>query len=509
MTEAAPSRQWLAIALGVVFAFGLTRLWVLEGRWFVIAILAIALISVSMMFAGRLSETLLIVLLFAIPLAGFTKWLIPDSYPEFIKNAAPTGGALSIGLIDFIVAGLYITWAFRVFVLREGLREGLRKDLRQARPVGWEAADGWVALLVAATFFSLWGAEDLALGIGALEHVVKHALIYVYVSRHFKREHLPWFLAAIALAILMQASVGIIQNRFGLLRGLIFDKGAGGELLNYQYTVPGIEDLDRATGTTYDSHAFGLYVAMLVPYAFVFLYMRKLAWPLRLSCLLLLAFGLVTVVLSYSRSAWLACPIALAVCAAGLLAWRDKYVRPSLLAAVAASVLAMPWLLGRVFERFQTAPKDLLSARFEQYPVAWSIWQESFLFGNGAGNYMRGMYSHNMDWAYDYPVHNVLLYIAADTGLVGLVAYIGLAVVVIRSFWRLLRGQQHELARRVALASLAAFVAYLFDGISDPLFREPVVYMMFWVLVAIAVASKREQARDSTPQAIGTAVAAT
>ncbi len=468
----------LAAAFGAVFAAALYPVWGLEGRWFVIVLVAIGLVSVSMMFAGRFSDFLLVVLLFCVPLAGFTKWLGLEAYPEDVRLAMPISGTLGLGITDFLVAGMYLAWGWRIFVMREERLPRL------------ERLDGWVGLLLLASALSLWGSQDLRLGVFAFEHLVKHALVYFYVSRHLRRDHLPWLAAAIAAAILLEGVLGVLQYREILPPGLILDKGAGSERLEYQYLVPGIEDVNRATGTTYDSHSLGIYLAMLLPYAVAFLYRQALPARVRLGWGALLVLGTAALVFSYSRSAWLSFGIAALITVAVLVAWRDRHVAVSAAGMAFVAILSAPWVFARVFERFFTAPKGTLTVRFDQFPIAWDMWRDNFLFGSGAGNYMLELNQHNMNWAFDVPVHNVPLFIGAELGLFGVVVYYGLILAAMRRLWGAVR-ERDEPVSRFALAAFAGLPAYVFDGMSDPLFRESVVYMMFWITVALGVALPR------------------
>jgi O-antigen ligase len=294
-------------------------------------------------------------------------------------------------------------------------------------------------------------------------------------------------MAAIFCAIVLQTSLGIIQNRTGKLAGLMLDKGSG-QLLDYQYTVPGIEHYTRATGTTYDSHSLGLYLAMLAPYAFVFsIYTPSIKWRHRLLSGLFFLLAMAVLVLTFSRSAWLACGISLCVTIAVFFKWKDKYIIPTLIIAFIMAFFLAPWAVGYIYERFASAPENLMTARYDQYGVALRIWRDHFLFGIGAGNYMEALKTYRTSSNMLLPVHNVFLWVAADTGLFGVVVFLGVILSALRRLWKLVK-VKHTLFSRVALAALTGLVAYLLDGLTNPLFRESVVYMMFWFTIALSVA---------------------
>ena len=52
--------------------------------------------------------------------------------------------------------------------------------------------------------------------------------------------------------------------------------------------------------------------------------------------------------------------------------------------------------------------------------------------------------------------------------------------------WRVVRTRE-EPNGRIALAGLLALLAYVLDGMTDPLFREPVPYLFFWIVVGMSV----------------------
>jgi O-antigen ligase len=476
----------LAALLGMLFAAALYPLWELQLRWFVVAVLGIALTGLAMMLAGRFSHFTFIALLFSVPLAGLSKYtfIAEDAFSETVRDASLYSGTLGLGFVDMLLLGLYGAWAFRVFMLRSEPLPRLH------------GLDVWVGLILLANLLSQWGAAQ-PLAIFAFEHLLKHALVYFYVARHFRREHLPWLMAAIGFTVLTQSVVGVLQYRGVLPPGLILDKGSG-ERLDQQYLVPGIEDVIRATGTLYDSHALGTYLSMLSPFLLMFVFKSDLPVRLRLAAAAALGLAFTGLVFTFSRSAWLATVISGAITLGALLVWRERHVGKALFVAAILAVMAGPFVLPKLFARLFDAPIDLLLVRFEQFPVAWSIWRENFLFGAGAGNYMVKVYEHNTDHRLFEPVHNVALFVAAEMGLFGVVAFYGL---VLATLWRLLRlaRLRQEPWQRLQVAAAAGIVSYVFDGMSNPIFREPTIYLWFWVLTGLAMAFSRI-ARQAAPQ---------
>jgi len=473
------SKYGLVVLFGVMFALCLYPILLMNGRWFYVIIAALLMLSISMLFISRFSEFIFIVFMFALPLAGFNKWLFIKHYSKVIFQAAPLSGAIGIGLIDFLIIGLYLTWFSRIFITRE-------KVLPRFQKIDW-----LIVSFIGANLISLWGTPDVKLGLYAVVHLIKHVMIYFYVSRHFKLFHVPWFFAAVFFAIFFESVIGIMQSLTGMFRGLILDKGAGSDQLNYQYAVPGIEGLSRSTGTSYDSHSLALYLCMLLPYPFVFsFYSQYVRWPKRIVSGLFFIIGMLALITTYSRSGWLSAAISLSLAVIVFLKWREKYIVLSIVLMFLVLMIPAPWAIDRIYERFVSAPPEIMTARYDQFTVALNIWMDNPFFGFGIGNYLKALEIYNTNWSLNLPVHNVFLWVAADTGLLGVVTYYGIIIAALRRLWILIRKHRHP-GCRIALAVFTGLIAYMLDGLTNPLFRESVVYMMFWFSVALSVAMTR------------------
>jgi O-antigen ligase len=119
--------------------------------------------------------------------------------------------------------------------------------------------------------------------------------------------------------------------------------------------------------------------------------------------------------------------------------------------------------------------------------VALTILRDHPIFGVGPGNYMEAMKRYDTLWLDELPVHNVMLWIANETGLLGLGCYLMIVISGLKRLWRSF-SERRDLAGRIAMACFIALIAHLLDGMTDPLFREPSVFAMFWIIMSLAVA---------------------
>lgn len=470
-----------AILAGAVFSVALIPVWNLPTRWFVVVIAAVALVSITLVFVRWLDDFLLISHLFLLPLATFQKWMFLDGYSEDVQNAAPISGAFSVGITEVLLVGMYVSWLAQIFITRSERLPRLG------------TLDLLILIFVFANVLSVPNAADPMLSVFAVIHLLRHFFVYFYFSRRLQARHLPWLMAAIVFAIAIESSLGVFQYKTGMLKGLILDKGQGGDQLNYQYEVPGIENLTRATGTSYDSHTFGLFLSMLLPFPLAFLLSnRPIGWSARLGYLGLLAAGGVAVFVSFSRSAWLTCAATCALVWLAFVVWREKRIVLKTCVLGVLALIPAPKAIQFIANRFNHEGHQNLTARFDQYPIAWEMWREHFFTGQGIGNYMYKLPQYLVPGTLDEPVHNVFLWLAADTGLFGAVMFF---VIIFTAMWRLggVAWARRDPLDLMALGAFAALTAYVVDGLSNPLFRESLVYMLFWVMLALSVALPRIQ----------------
>lgn len=467
--------------LGAAFAVALSRLWSLETRWFVVGCAVVVLASGAMLFVRRLADYVLVLLLASFPLAGLSKWLFVDWLGDDQKGNILYGGAIGIGPLDLGLIAIAVIWFWELVVQRRP---------RPALP--WLPL-GSLALLIVSYLASVPGSPEPALGVFALAYLLKHLFLFLYLATHVDRRRLYWVLAALVLAIAAESAIGLLQSQMGVLEGLARDKGAGESERQVQYEVPGIESHVRAEGTAYDSHALALFFSMAMPVVGMMVFNRQFSRSRRVACAAGYLAGIVGLITTFSRSGWLSFAISnvLMLLFVGVARWHlGRRLVPWLLLGLVLVAPLLPWAYDYVYERFSSAPEEIMTARFEQWSVAFEIWRNHPWFGFGVGNYMEAVRMYNFNGALELPVHNVLLWVAAETGIFGVVAFFGLLFQLLHHCWRMADDPSDPTAL-IAAGLFAAICAYVLDGLTDPLFREPLVYATFWVLAGLVAAVAR------------------
>jgi hypothetical protein len=179
-------------------------------------------------------------------------------------------------------------------------------------------------------------------------------------------------------------------------------------------------------------------------------YLTRAGWR-RLVLLLALAAGLVTLLFTFSRSAWLGAAVG-GVIMLGLLLWSRRqgrwspqYSSLALLAALFLSTglffSAANWRLlqPRLGLTSQGVEIRSVEARAMQIEAAWTLIQMRPALGVGIGNYPTALYHLAREAVAAYPVyqpvHNVFLLSAAELGLAGGALWLALIVTPWAALW--------------------------------------------------------------------------
>jgi O-antigen polymerase len=195
-----------------------------------------------------------------------------------------------------------------------------------------------------------------------------------------------------------------------------------------------------------------------------------------------LVFGLA---LTFSRSGWLAASLGiciLAACSAG------RGARPALrlgvalvCMVVAVSIVLQPFLINRISSQNYGAS---LSERVVYNGIGLAVAMSNPLTGVGIGSYVLSQSTRAFEflgltqpWQWQ-PAHNLVIAIAAETGVVGLLSFISLLVIVVI---RLLRQQTEKSA--LALSLLAVLLtSAMFDHFFLTLEQGRLIFSLVLIL---------------------------
>jgi O-antigen ligase len=324
---------------------------------------------------------------------------------------------------------------------------------------------------------------------------------------------------ALALLVIASSAIKTVRHAWFVLIGVM--AGVVGSTLFAAIQVatndgpPSFQTgtLMRAYGAFGEPNPFAAYLEMsvllLIPIALVTF--RSRAGLAHFVPLIVVAMGVGALALTQSRGGMLGFAAGCAVIAW----WYARWSRTLLLVAILFMVPMMLFTApGRsVTERFTTS---MATFRINEQttPANWSVhervahWRAGLnmleaepVTGIGAGNFDARYREHTSVWRFRIPrghAHNGFIQMGAQSGLIGLVAYLALFFVVgARAVRGIHRAQDHS-ARALALGSLGVLVAVTVHGQFDYLHGLS-LNLAFVIALAMTNLSLRDECNALPP----------
>ena len=418
--------------------------------------------------------------------------------------AIPWSGAVplpipTIGAADLLVGLVVVLWLARG-VVRRGI-------ILRLPPLFWPLiVFVWVAAL------SLTQAFSWSDGLPEWLKWAEFALLYVVASQMLGLRLVKWLLAGLFLGGMSQAALGAYQ----------FLRQVGPEAFN----LPG--GFLRAYGSFGQPNPYSGYLGYLAPVAAsLALWSTMRLWQERTARRLVITVALVAVtgalaggiVMSWSRGGWLGLLAALAV-VAGLRNWRTAVITAAIIVALAVSVgvLGTSWLPSSIAGRLQdlgsyvggpdparteiTDENFSVLERLAHWQAGLRMFEDKPWLGVGIGNYGVNYARYPQPHWYE-PLghaHNVFINFAAETGILGLSAFlffwVGVAVYAARLGWARL-----EWISALAIGVLGTWTYLTVHSLFDNLFVQHVQLQLALLLAALAALSQASQRPGRLPAA--------
>ena len=418
-------------------------------------------IAPSWLSAAAFAGVLVLVLLLVQPLVGvfLLAWSVP-----FQSLVATTLGEFRVSITEVLVL-LYVAAALLA----------LRRTRGLPRPLLLLPGLALIAVLMV----SMLRAQDIE---SSLEEVIKWAellAVYVVTVGLLRATRWRWWVVGgLLVAAMAEAGVGLVQTV--------------AQIGPPHFLFAGL--LMRAHGTFGQPNPFAGYLVLFFPIAFALWAFgdleARLPWIRSFVALVVIVLGS-ALLASLSRGGLLG--MAGAVLLVLLLGSR---VTRRLTLAGGAAVLALAIVAGLALPGQVTEPAlDAALAAVNVRTVAstpatpenWSVlerlsqwhaglrmFQDNYLTGIGVGNY-DAYYPEVALPFWQQPLghaHNLYLNIAAETGLLGLGAYLVLALATVYVGRRALRNRHDRAVRALAVGILGSLTAYSIHNLFDMLFVQ-------------------------------------
>jgi O-antigen ligase len=495
-----PSRHavgaWLRlIALGVVAGIAVSILTPvvseLGRRTLALGVLGIGLLIVALA-SGRARE----IVLFA--------WVVSLTYNRQFWSFAPLVGDYgAFGpywmISDLLLSILLLQWAYDAIVLK-------RPGIAQGAPVMlWYVPFAIVAAL------SVVGAREPGWALGDLARIAKLGLVVMYFRYNVGIRQWWVVVAGLGAAVSIQSVFGMLEVATGRT-GVLGILGLGGPEAS---EVLGITELfggwTRATGTVAHPPYLAAFLVLTVP---VFMSLA-FTGDKRLSrlCAGVALLGLVGLACTLGRSAiaiMMGQTLLLFVALIGLR--MVPVTRMIALAAFAGLLISVAGLFTAdlVYDRLTRDLTASVDQRFAEYVVAANMVRDHPLLGVGLNNYAAYMheYGSSAAWGIERRWHeasmvthmrllagplNGFLYVATVTGLLGLAAFLWLAIGGMFLAWRGI-GTTTGPMRAVCLGLVVGMVGvFLEQSLSYSIWIDTVLAVWIVSIALAGYAARRPQ----------------
>jgi hypothetical protein len=482
----------LAMALGLIVAAGVVLVMTLARPIFsalALAGLIIFLPTLILKDVKRYWFTLFIVsFLFDNVSKRTTSWLV-DPIELGAKFGIPPNGNLSIHLhlSDLILIAMMIPWLLRVLTHRQRL---------------YFPAIGYLAMgyLLWALFASLTRSVSLTLTMFELFHQTVYFVMYLFVVNNIDRRGMVKAVIQGCLAALVLESIVIIvtfsSQSFAFFGGGVYDIDASQQTSEEYRTETKAGDtlIVRSRGTFNHPAAAAAFLHFLLPLSL----MLAIARPRPTQKLLygsLFALGVVALILTFSRSAFLGALFSIAICF-WMARRTNLFGRRKFHALVTLTLIALLAASPLIWDFLERRP-EAFKYRFILLAGGVELVLQRPVLGVGLANSnhaTREFWERRGEAAErgGIVIHNAYLLLAVEIGLLGAALYLAFFVLAGRNAFRASRSTDPD-EQVLAIAILASILGLALHMAADP-FGGNVLHSMLWIFAGVATALARREA---------------
>lgn len=356
---------------------------------------------------------------------------------------------------------------------------GILESWRNRRiAIQWPPFFWAIQLFVASTVLSVLLSSDPHLGFRALRKIPLFLLCFLVV-RFFD---FSWVKRTFLTLFALGSLAGVVASV------QFFVKWA-----RFQQTMNPADDptlIFRVTGfmghwMTFSGEQLLVFSALL---AFLVLYPIRRMWLWGLATIILT----ISIILSFTRSVWLATAIVMGVV---LCRYRRKILLMVPVVAILL-VLVFPSAIGHRLRSFLDTQFASNQGRIEMARAGWQMFRSHPWFGVGASRirpefdaYLKEKGQGDVGY-YRGHLHNNFIQLAAERGIFALIAFTWLIMELILRFWR----GSHRISesiewRTVYLAGLLSTIGLLFAGLFEFNFGDSEILILFLFLISAPYAS--------------------
>ncbi|MGD8624767.1 MAG: O-antigen ligase family protein, partial [Anaerolineae bacterium] len=251
--------------------------------------------------------------------------------------------------------------------------------------------------------------------------------------------------------------------------------------------------VSRVGGTLGHANALAMFLEMLLPLFFSLAVARDtgLSTRQRLLAVSVFVLGLATLLMTFSRSGWISLFVALVL----VLIYHFRHLRFSrrqlgvLIAGGLAALAALIVFWEPIYRRLTASSALSFTFRANLNAIATNMVEAHPWLGVGLNNFIFVIADYDdigITPRHVTPAHNVYFLTVAETGILGLLAFLGLITAIFAAGWQGLKSKDRFLAA-CAAGLLAGQAAAMVHNNLGWLWRYDVVHVTFWFLAGYAL----------------------
>lgn len=332
----------------------------------------------------------------------------------------------------------------------------------------------WPALFAVVCFLSCLWSQEMSFSLKfVFFHLTCVLVVVVMVSAVRGEEQLLRLLELAAVGLLAAGLYALYQRASGISANASFTD------LDANADMPG-----RVYSFFQNPNVYAYILVLFTPVMLTMAVTVK-SWRRRALFAVTAAVSAAALIMTYSRGGWLAFAFGIFVL---MLLLCPKWVPPLII----VGVLALPFLPSNITNRLLTiftGSDSSISSRNYIYSAAVRLIQRNWLLGVGLGtNALKrgvvyyGVYQGSFPFVH---CHNIFLEIWGESGIFGLLAFVGAVFTALRDGVRAKRRASTPLLRGIAAGSVAGVAGSMVFGLTDYAWVYPRVMVLFWLLMGV------------------------
>ncbi len=428
----------IGVALGVILLATLSH--PSRWTWFVIAGMSIPWLII-------LTPNPKLTLLFLLVLS------IPINTDLILNYRLHPGGAKgwTFSLIDVPLFILYAIWLIEILFNK-------KKSVQW-----WPKVTMPLAGFILLGIFSLVKATHHDLVYYQLFVLIKKILLILYIGNHVNDERaLKYVILALLIGFLFECSIGLLQyqkqGKLGLY--LLGEREADID----KFYLSNYEEVSRVSGTFWHGNGFAFYLQMVIPVAIgILLFGNKALF--RILSALSMVLGLLVLILTLSRGAWLSFIISIFFLGYFYLRKirKENKLYKRLIPALIIFLVIFLTFRDFIYSRLIGEDYGAAESRIWMMQTSFNIIKQNPLLGIGMNNYVERMAEFDktgFNQSFYYPVHNQFLLIASETGILSLLLFLSALYYAMKMSFQAFKKSNGSLAGS-ALGVLSGFIGFI------------------------------------------------